>query len=260
LEVLFISLTDLLGTAIPYTDWAVSDIVRAIAVLILAFVVALILISIFKKIVRHTKIPSLAAQFLIQFVTALLYVAVLLAFVSTLGITVSSIILGLSAVIGLILGFGMQDTLTNLGAGIWLAVLEPFKGGDYITVSGQTGYVKTIGLMSVELITSDNVFIMIPNKLVWNSAIVNTTHFPTRRFTLAMTFALLGDVDSTIKKILDTLGKNPEVLQTPEPKIFISNLTDANADFQIRFWANAENVNTVSSVVKEDLLREFDSK
>jgi Small-conductance mechanosensitive channel len=247
-------------TAIPYTSWAVSDIVFAIVVLILAFIVALVLTSIFKRIVKRTKIPNLAAHFLIQFITALLYVAVLLAFVSALGITVSSIILGLSAVIGLILGFGMQDTLTNLGAGIWIAILEPFKEKDYITVSGQTGYVKAVGLMSVELVTSDNVFVMIPNKLVWNSAIVNMTHFPMRRFTLPMTFTLLEDVDGTIKKVLDILDKNPEVLQTPEPKIFISNLTDANADLQIRFWANADSVNTISSVVKEDLLREFESK
>ena len=253
-------MNDFLETAIPYTDLAVSDIVFAIIILILAFIVSLVLISIFKRIVKRTKIPNLAAHFLIQFVTALLYVAVLLAFVSALGITISSIILGLSAVIGLILGFGMQDTLTNLGAGIWLAVLEPFKEKDYITVSGQTGYVKAVGLMSVELVTSDNVFIMIPNKLVWNSAIVNTTHFPMRRFNLTMTFALLGDVDSTIKKVLDILDKNPEVLQTPEPKIFISNLTGTNADFQIRFWGNADNVNTISTIVKEDLLRAFESK
>jgi len=260
LEVLFISLSDYLGTAIPYTKWAISDIAFAVIALVLAFIVSLILISIFKKILKRTKMPDLAAHFLIQLITALLYVAVLLVFVSALGITVSSIILGLSAVIGLILGFGMQDTLTNLGAGIWLAVLEPFKEKDYITVSGQTGYVKGIGLMSVELVTSDKVFIMIPNKLVWNSAIVNMTHFPTRRFNLNMSFALVGDVDGTIKKILDVLNKNPEVLQTPEPKISISNLTDTNADFQIRFWSHAVNINTALTVVKEDLLRAFDLK
>ncbi|MDL2261623.1 mechanosensitive ion channel family protein [Methanimicrococcus sp. OttesenSCG-928-J09] len=209
---------------------------------------------------NKTKIPELAASFLVQLITALLYVAVLLAFFSALGITVSSIILGLSAVIGLILGFGMQDTLTNLGAGVWLAVLEPFKKNDYITVAGQTGHVKDVGLMSTELITVDNVYIMLPNKMVWNSAIVNMSHLPTRRFELTMTFNLIGDADGTIKAVLDVLNKNPEVLQTPEPKIFISNLTDATADLQIRAWANTDDVATITTIVKEDLLREFDNK
>lgn len=202
----------------------------------------------------------MAASFLVQLITALLYVAVLLAFLSALGITVGSIILGLSAVIGLILGFGMQDTLTNLGAGVWLAVLEPFKRNDYITVAGQTGHVKDVGLMSTELITPDNVYIMLPNKMVWNSAIVNMSHLPTRRFELSMNFDLIGDADGTIKAVLDVLKKNPEVLQTPEPKIFVSTLSETTVGLQIRAWANTDDVGTITTIVKEDLLREFDNK
>ncbi|WNY24414.1 Small-conductance mechanosensitive channel [Methanimicrococcus hongohii] len=232
----------------------------ALVILVAAFIVARILVSVFKRVLKRTKIPELAASFLVQLITALLYVAVLLAFFSALGITVSSIILGLSAVIGLILGFGMQDTLTNLGAGVWLAVLEPFKKNDYITVSGQTGYVKDVGLMSTELITPDNTYIMIPNKMVWNSAIVNMSHLPTRRFELTMTFKLLGDVDSTIRAVTEVLKKNPEVLQNPEPKIYISNLTDSTVDLQIRAWAGTEDIGLISTTVKEELLREFDEK
>jgi len=232
----------------------------AFIVLILAFLIARILISIFKRFLSRTKIPELASSFLVQLITALLYVAVLLAVLSSLGITVSSIVLGLSAVIGLILGFGMQDTLTNLGAGVWLAVLEPFKKDDFITVSGQTGYVKEVGLMSTELITADNIYIMIPNKMVWNSAIVNMSHLPTRRFDLNMTFNLVGDIDGTIKAVLAVLEKNSEVLQTPEPKIYISGLTAATADLHIRAWAGSEDVGTISTMVKEDLLLEFENK
>jgi small-conductance mechanosensitive channel len=226
----------------------------------LAFIIARILVSIFKRLLKRTKLPELAAHFLVQLITALLYVAILLAFFAALGITVSSIVLGLSAVIGLILGFGMQDTLTNLGAGVWLAVLEPFNKDDYVTVAGQTGYVKDIGLMSTELITPDNTYIMIPNKMVWNSAIVNMSHLPTRRFDLTMTFKLLGDADSTIRAVLEVLKKDPEVLQSPEPKIYISNLTDATVDLQIRAWVEKEDINLISTTVKEELLREFDDK
>lgn len=253
-----IALNDILEAPVPYIDLQVSDIVFAVIVLIAAFIIARILVSIFKRLLKRTKIPELAASFLVQLITALLYVAVLLAFFSALGITVSSIVLGLSAVIGLILGFGMQDTLTNLGAGVWLAVLEPFKKNDYITVSGQTGYVKDVGLMSTELITPDNTYIMIPNKMVWNSAIVNMSHLPTRRFEINMTFNLLGDADNTIRAVMDVLKKNPEVLQTPEPKIYISNLTATTVDLQIRAWAGTEDISSIATTVKEDLLREFD--
>lgn len=257
---MIIILDEILGLAIPYTQWMVSDIVFAIIVLIVAFIIARILLCVFKKFLRRTKLPEPAVSFLVQLITALLYVAVLLAFFSALGITVSSIILGLSAVIGLILGFGMQDTLTNLGAGVWLAVLEPFKEDDYITVSGQTGYVKGVGLMSTELVTSDNVYIMLPNKMVWNSAIVNMTHLPTRRFDLTMTFNLIDNADTTIKAVLDQLKKDPDILQTPEPKIYVLNMTPTTIDLQIRAWVNTENYDAITTVVKEGLLREFSAQ
>ena len=250
-------LNEIMETAIPYTEWQISDIVFAIILLIIAFIVARILISIFKRILKRTKLPDLAASFLIQLVTALLYVAVLMVFLSTLGVVVGSVILGLSAVIGLILGFGMQDTLTNFAAGIWLAVLEPFKEEDYVTVSAQTGYVKGIGLMSTELVTTENVYIMLPNKMVWNSAIINMTHLPTRRFDLTMTFNLIGDIDSTIKAVLDKLKTDPKILQTPEPKIYVLNITPTTTDLQIRAWVNTEDHDGRAIILKEDLLREF---
>lgn len=255
---IFIVLNDILETSIPYTQWQVSDILFALIVLIIAFIIARILISIFKRLLARTRIPELAASFLIQLITALLYVAVLLAVLSALGITVSAVILGLSAVIGLILGFGMQDTLTNLGAGVWIAVLEPFKRNDYITVAGQTGHVKDVGLMSTELITPDNVYIMLPNKMVWNSAIVNMSHLPTRRFEISMTFPLKEGADGTIRAVLDVLSRLPAVLQKPEPAIHILNLTAATVELQIQAWAATEDIGSVAVTVKETLLREFD--
>ncbi|MCL2862961.1 MAG: mechanosensitive ion channel family protein [Methanimicrococcus sp.] len=251
------SLNEIMDTAIPYTGLHVSNIVFAIVAVILALIVARILIFVFKKALKRTKLPDLAVLFLVQLITALLYVAVLLIFVSMLGVAVGPAILGLSAVIGLILGFGMQDTLTNFAAGVWLAVLEPFHEKDYVTVAGQTGHVKGIGLMSTELIATDNVYIMVPNKMVWNAAIINMTHLPTRRFDLTMTFDIAGDIDNTIKTVLDSLRKMPVILQTPEPKIYVLNITPEKADLQIRAWVNTENHDGIATVIKEDLLREF---
>ena len=254
-----ITLNDILDTAIPYTQMMVSDLVIAAIVLILGFIVARILVAVFKRTLKHSKMPELAVGFLIQLITALLYVAVLLAVLSTLGVTIGSVILGLSAVIGLILGFGMQDTLTNLSAGIWVAVLEPFKKNDYITVAGQTGRVRDIGLMATELITNDNVYIMIPNKMVWNNSIINMSHLPIRRFELSMTFALQNNSEGTVKAVLDVLKKNPSILQSPEPKIYISAITDSTANLEIKAWSNTELFDAVKDAVKEDLLKEFEA-
>jgi len=50
---------------------------------------------------------------------------------------VDSFIVGLSAVIGLVLGLGMQDTLTNLSAGVWVAAIRPIDMGEMVIINGQ---------------------------------------------------------------------------------------------------------------------------
>ncbi|MDV0446428.1 Small-conductance mechanosensitive channel [Methanosarcinaceae archaeon Ag5] len=249
---------EFLEISIPYTDLLIADLVFALIVLIIGFIIARIIVSVFKRMFGKTNLPALVSSILIQLLTILLYVAVLLATVSAVGVSVASVILGLSAVIGLILGFGLQDTLTNLAAGIWIAVLGPFKVDDNVTIAGQTGSIKTIGIMATELVTADNVFIMVPNKMVWNAPIVNTTRLPTRRFDLTMTFKLVNNSDGTVKAVMDVLNKNPAILKTPEPKIYISNITDATADLQIRAWVSQENYATILNDVKEELLTHFE--
>ncbi|WNY26583.1 mechanosensitive ion channel family protein [Methanolapillus ohkumae] len=249
---------EFLETPIPYTDLVVADFVFALIVLIAGFIIARVIISIFKRSAGKTRLPELIVALLVQLLTILLYVGILLAVVSTLGVSVSSVILGLSAVIGLILGFGLQDTLNNLAAGIWIAVLGPFKVNDNVTIAGQNGAVKTIGIMATELVTADNVFIMIPNKMIWNSPIINATKLPTRRFDLTMTFKLVNNSEGTIKAVMDVLNKNPAILKIPEPKIYISNITDASVDLQIRAWVSYENYATIVNILKEELLIEFE--
>ena len=248
----------MLDTAIPYTQLHVSNLVIALIVLIIGIIIVQIIAYLFRRFMKNSKMPELAANFFVQFVTALLYVAVLLAAISYLGVTVSSLVIGLSAVIGLILGFGLQDTLNNLAAGVWIALLEPFKEKDLINVAGQSGYVESVGIMATQLITADNIFVTIPNKMIWNSSIVNMTHMPTRRFDLKMTFKLVENSEGTVKAVMDVLYKNPKILQAPAPKISISNITDATADLEISAWVNKDDITTIAAAIKEDLLLTFE--
>lgn len=94
----------------------------------------------------------------------MLYVVVILLAIRAFGITVGSIVLGLSAIVGLILGFGLQDTLTNPAAGIWLIALRPMDKDEVIAVSGMKGKITAVQIMATELLTPDNTLILIPNQ------------------------------------------------------------------------------------------------
>jgi small-conductance mechanosensitive channel len=234
-----------LSQNIPYTELTVSDLIFAFVVLVAGFILARIAVSIFSNGLKKTKLPGLVNEFLSRFLAALLYVLVILAFIGALGFAVGSVFLGLSAVIGLILGFGMQDTLTNLISGIWIATLRPIDKEDYVTVNGMFGKVDAVGMMATELLTPDNQFITIPNKLVWGSAVINDTRMPIRRARVDVGVSYDTDLDKAIQVAFDVMKKNSMVLDDPAPAVVTSGLGDSSVNLQLRAWAKNEDVWTV---------------
>ncbi|MFB0567253.1 MAG: mechanosensitive ion channel domain-containing protein [Candidatus Bathyarchaeia archaeon] len=74
---------------------------------------------------------------------------------------------------GLVVGFATQTVLTHAVAGIFLVISRPFKHGDMVTLSGQTGFVKEIKLMHTILRTKDGKKeILIPSGTIIGATIV----------------------------------------------------------------------------------------
>ncbi|MEL4305746.1 mechanosensitive ion channel family protein [Methanococcoides sp. LMO-2] len=228
----------MLSDNLPYMNMTYFDLLSALIVLVAGIIVAKILAGIFKNGLKKTELPELVAEFLSRFVLALLYVAVILATVSTLGADISSVVVGLSAVIGLVLGFGMQDTLTNIAAGVWLATLRPFDKGEYVSVTGYSGTVSAVGFMATELLTPDNKIITIPNKVIWGSAIENATRMPTRRVDVNVGISYDTKVDQAVQVAMELMKNHSMVLADPAPAVVTTELADSSVNLQLRAWAN----------------------
>ena len=81
----------------------------------------------------------------------------------------------LGGFIGMVIGFATQTVLRQAVAGIFLVLMRPFKPGDRITVAGQTGIVRDIGIMHTVLITEDGATeIMIPSANIVTTVIKKT--------------------------------------------------------------------------------------
>ena len=221
---------------VPYTGVTVSRMIFAILVLILGFAVSKYIVSVFIRGMQRTKLPDLTVHFLANFLSIFLYVIVFLAFLKSLDFDVDSYIVGISAVVGLVLGLGMQDTLTNLTAGICIATIRPIDMGETVTLNGQTGKVKAVGIMSTDLLTPDNQLITIPNKLVWGNSIINMTRMPTRRVSVDVGISYSSDLKRAIKIALDLMKENPLVIQDPEPQVITTELANSSVNLQLRAW------------------------
>src|SRR5712691_4576931 len=103
-------------------------------------------------------------------VTAFIGVLVLL---SVLGIHITPILTALG-VGGLAVALALQDSLANLFAGMHLLADQPIRVGDYVRIADSIeGHVVDIGWRSTRVRMLQNTIVVVPNKRVAESVVVN---------------------------------------------------------------------------------------
>ncbi|MGL5402592.1 MAG: mechanosensitive ion channel family protein, partial [Acinetobacter sp.] len=96
-----------------------------------------------------------------------------------------SVFLGAAGILTVALGFASQTSATNLISGLFLIGEGSFEVGDTIQITlirGQTieGQVISIDLLSVKLLTLDNVYIRLPNEQLIRTPVMNLSKYPIR--------------------------------------------------------------------------------
>jgi len=84
-------------------------------------------------------------------------------------------VLASSAVVGLVIGFASQRTIGNVVAGILIAITQPLRLGDRVTVQDTEGIVEEIGLTYTWIRTRDNDRLVVPNEKLASESIRNST-------------------------------------------------------------------------------------
>lgn len=190
--------------------------------------------------VKYEIEPSLAS-FLNSFLKGLLYIVLILAILSTLGVEVTAFIAVLGAA-GLAVGLALQGSLANFAGGILILIFKPFKVGDTIEAQGTLGSVENIAILYTTVRNFDNKVVTIPNGALANNSIVNFSVKPTRRVDIAVGVAYGTDLKKTRQVILDTLKKDERIHDDPAAAVYFTNFGDNSLDLTIRCWANADDL------------------
>jgi small-conductance mechanosensitive channel len=127
---------------------------------------------------------------------------------------------------GLAVALALQDTLSNLFGGFYVAIARQVRLGDYIKLnsSGEEGYVTDIGWRSTTIRTLDNSMIIVPNaKLA--QAIVTNYHLPEKRMASKVQVGVgYGSDPERIERVLLDIGRQgaqeiPGMLAEPGPSV-----------------------------------------
>jgi small conductance mechanosensitive channel len=231
----FLANTDITGML---TSWGIN-LVLALLIFIVGKWLARRVQNAFEKILRKREVDDVLVDFLGTIVFALIIIAAVIAAVDTLGIPATSFLAILGAA-GLAVGLALKDSLSNFASGVMLVLFRPFAKGDFVDAGGILGTVDEIQLVSTILNTPDNKQIIVPNSLMYTSAITNYSAKDTRRVDMVIGVGYNDDLKVAASVLEKVCREHPKVLDEPATKIFINNLGDSAVDFVVRPWVKSE--------------------
>ncbi|MEH6590643.1 MAG: mechanosensitive ion channel family protein [Halioglobus sp.] len=178
---------------------------------------------------------------------------------SQIGISLGPMLAGLG-VAGFIVGFALQDTLGNFAAGAMILIYRPYDVDDFVEVTGASGLVKNMSLVSTTITTFDNQTLVVPNSKIWGDVIKNVTAQKVRRVDLEFGIGYQDDIIKAEIVLADVLDAHELVLKTPAPLIKVHSLGESSVNLIVRPWTKTENYwNVYWDLTREVKLR-FDKE
>ena len=147
--------------------------ILAVALLLGAHLAGRLLQRVAKRALQSARVP--VSQLFQSFVLTMTYRIALglgaLVVLSQLGVAIGPLLAGLGFA-SFIVGFALQDTLSNFAAGMLILAYRPFDVGDEITAGGVSGHVEQMTLVTTTILTNDHQRLIVPNNKIWGDVII----------------------------------------------------------------------------------------
>ncbi|NOQ17202.1 MAG: mechanosensitive ion channel [Methyloprofundus sp.] len=177
---------------------------------------------------------------------------------SQVGIEIAPLLAGMG-IMGFVIGFALQDTLSNFASGLMILVYRPFDIGDLVDVAGVFGEVKQMNLVSTTILTLDNKRLIIPNSKIWGDIITNVSAEKVRRIDLVFGIGYGDSIEQAEKVLRDIVDSHELVLKKPETFIKVHTLNESSVDFVVRPWVKSANYWEVYWDITRKVKEQFDA-
>jgi small conductance mechanosensitive channel len=232
----------------------------------------LLIVAVFKlianittRIVKRTfdkaavPVPVLVKKMTISFTSKAILLLGLFVALSQMGLEIGPLLAGVG-VAGFIVGFALQETLSNFAAGLMILIYHPFDVGDVVEAGGVGGKVDSMSLVSTTILTFDNQKLIVPNNKIWGDVIRNKTAETTRRVDMVFGISYADDINRAEQVLKDIIADHELILDEPEPMIRLNELGDSSVNFIVRPWTNTGDYWTVYWDVTKAVKQRFDAK
>ena len=190
------------------------------------------------RVLRHVNIADSQKFALGRFTTYLLFAVGLFVGLQSLGVNLNSLVV-FGGAVGVGVGLGLQNVVSNFVAGLILLVEQPIRMGDRIETGNTLGDVVKIAARSTWVRTNDNVIIIVPNNEFINNSVTNwTANDPNVRVSLPVGVGYSSDPEVVRGLLLQAAAAHPEVLDEPKPDVIFTDYGDNSINFALRVWTS----------------------
>jgi small-conductance mechanosensitive channel/CRP-like cAMP-binding protein len=138
-------------------------------------------------------------------------------------------------VLGVVIGFAVQQTLGDIFSGLALQLQRPFDHGDWVRSGQFLGRVQSVGVRSTTIITRANEILEIPNSAIAKEALTNYGSPPVSdEISLGISY---NEPPNRVREvILKVMGDVPHVLTDPSPEVLAWEYGDWAIKYRVKYW------------------------
>jgi small conductance mechanosensitive channel len=171
-----------------------------------------------------------------------------------LGIQLLPLLAGLG-VLGAGIALATQGVLSNLVAGLTIIFTKPFRVGEYVSMLGVEGDVRTISLFNTTLGHPDRSRVVVPNRKIVGEILHN--YGQVRQLDIVVGVAYTTDLNQALAAINDIMQNSPQVLKDPAPVIQVRLLAESSIDIAVKPWVKVPDYIQTGGEINKALVETF---
>lgn len=233
-----------------------STILSAAVTLLVCLVVVHILGKLLRRLLSRTRLDERIQRYALAGAKLVLYIVTVVIVAESLNISMTSLV-ALLSVGSLGITLAAEDILGNVAGGLVILSSRPFSIGDFVEASGTSGTVYEISLNHTKLVTADGHLVMLPNKELASSQMINYTTLGRRRAVQKVTASYDAPTETVKSACMAAVAMTENVLEDPAPTVYLTAYKESSIEYTVYCWAAPENYWQVYLSLGENLRTTF---
>lgn len=233
-----------------------QKILSAAITLLICLVIIRLLCKLVRRLLSRTKLDERIQKYVMGGVKLLLYILTVVIVAEQLNIPTTSFV-ALLSVGSLGVTLAAEDILGNVAGGLVILSSRPFSIGDYVEVSGVAGTVDEIGLNHTKLITPDGYRVMLPNKELASSQMINYTSLGRRRIAQKVSASYDAPTETVKNACRKAMDMTENLLTEPASTVYLTDYGDSAIEYTVYCWTAPEHYWDAAMALRENLRTTF---